>query len=69
MPKRIALGAGSVWVSGNRINNAGGESRGIVARIDRRTAKIVARVSLGKPAADGILVSNGLVWVAAPPTA
>jgi DNA-binding SARP family transcriptional activator/DNA-binding beta-propeller fold protein YncE len=69
MPKRIALGAGSVWVSGNRINNAGGESRGIVVRIDRRTAKIVARVSLGKPAADGILVRNGLVWVAAPPTA
>ncbi len=69
-PKRVALGAGSVWVTGYRWSNHIDSSRGgTVIRIDPNTDRIVARIQLGNVAADGIIVSHGLVWVAVPPSA
>jgi DNA-binding SARP family transcriptional activator len=69
-PKRVALGAGSVWVTGYRwSNHIDGSKGGIVIRIDPNNDRIVARIQLGNVAADGIIVSHGLVWVAVPPSA
>jgi len=69
-PKRVVLGAGSVWVSGYRWSDHIRSSRGgMVIRIDPATNDIAARISLGDVATDGILVSHGLVWVAVPPSA
>jgi DNA-binding SARP family transcriptional activator/DNA-binding beta-propeller fold protein YncE len=62
--KRVALGAGSVWVTGYRSTRGGA-----VLRIDPRENAVVATIPLGNVATDGILVSHGLVWVAAPPSA
>src|SRR5262249_54827398 len=70
IPKRVVLGAGSVWVSGNlHWEGRGREQDGAVLRIDPRTNRIVDRVLLGDVAADGIVVAHGLVWVAVPPSA
>jgi len=67
-PKRVVLGAGSVWVTGYRWANHLDASRGgTVLRIDPSTDRVVARIPLGDVAPDGILVSHGRVWVAAPP--
>ncbi len=69
-PKRVALGEGSVWVSGYRWSNHLDASRGgMVIRIDPSTNRIVARIPLGNVAADGLIVNRGLVWVAVPPSA
>ncbi|HEY2372622.1 MAG TPA: BTAD domain-containing putative transcriptional regulator [Gaiellaceae bacterium] len=69
-PQRVALGAGSVWVSGFRSSNhITTANDGEVVRVDPRTNRIIARIRLGDVAADGILVSHGLVWVAVPPSA
>jgi DNA-binding SARP family transcriptional activator len=69
-PKRVTLGAGSVWVSGFRSSNhVTAANDGEVIRVDPRTNRIVVRIPLGDVAADGILVSHGLVWVAVPPSA
>jgi DNA-binding SARP family transcriptional activator/DNA-binding beta-propeller fold protein YncE len=66
-PIRIALGAGSVWVTGLRVLSSSGATVGAtVLRIDPRTDRIVARVPLRTRAVDGIVVSHGLVWVAVP---
>jgi hypothetical protein len=56
-------------VAGNRSSKNGIETGGMVIRIDPTTDRIVARILLGNVAADGLVVSHGLVWVAAPPTA
>ena len=70
IPKRVVLGAGSVWVTGNRRSNGHGrEHGGTVLRIDPDTNRIGDRIFLGDVAADGITVSHGLVWVAVPPSA
>lgn len=66
-PMRIALGAGSVWVTGLRVLSSSGKSvDATVLRIDLTTNRIVARISLHTDAVDGILVSHDLVWVAVP---
>jgi len=66
-PMRIALGAGSVWVTGLRVLSSSGKSvDATVLRIDPATNRIVARISLHTHAVDGIVVSHGLVWVAVP---
>jgi DNA-binding SARP family transcriptional activator/DNA-binding beta-propeller fold protein YncE len=69
-PKRVVIGAGSVWVTGYTWSNGHGSSRGgTVIRIDPETNRIRDRILLGDLAADGIIVSHGLVWVAVPPSA
>ena len=66
-PWRIAVGAGAVWVTGYRMTRRG--SRGArVIRIDPATNRVVAQIRLGTQAADGIIVSHGLIWVAVPPS-
>ena len=69
-PKRVALGAGSVWVTGYKWSNGHGSvTGGTVIRVDPETNRIRRRIPLGDLAADGIIVSHGLVWVAVPPSA
>jgi DNA-binding beta-propeller fold protein YncE len=69
-PKRVVLGAGSVWVTGYTWSNGHGRARGgTVIRVDPDTNTIGDRILLGDLAADGIAVSHGLVWVAVPPSA
>jgi DNA-binding SARP family transcriptional activator/DNA-binding beta-propeller fold protein YncE len=68
-PIRIALGAGSVWVTALRVLSYSGSSvEATVFRIDLATNRIVARIRLRTRAVDGIVVSHGLVWVAVPPS-
>ena len=68
--KRVLLGAGSVWVTGYRWSNGVDRSRGgTVIRVDPDTNRIVARIGLGDLAANGMVVSRGLLWVAVPPSA
>jgi DNA-binding beta-propeller fold protein YncE len=68
-PERILLDDHAVWVSGYRWSDHRERSKGgLVLRIDPHTNQIVARIPLGDVAADGILVSRGLVWVAVSPT-
>jgi len=69
-PNRVTLGAGSVWVTGDRWSDGRGSSTGgTVIRVDPETNRIRDRIPLGDLAADGIVVSHGLVWVAVPPSA
>jgi DNA-binding SARP family transcriptional activator len=66
-PLRIAIGAGSVWVTAQRVESSSGQSSdATVFRIDPVTNRIVARIPLHTRAVDGIVVSHGLVWVAIP---
>lgn len=66
-PIRIALGAGSVWVTALRVLSDRGRSvDATVFRIDRATDRIVDRIPLHTNAVDGIIVSHGQVWVAVP---
>lgn len=66
-PMRIALGAGSVWVTALRVLTTSGASvDATVFRIDPATNRIVARIPLRTRAVDGIIVSHGLVWAAIP---
>jgi YVTN family beta-propeller protein len=70
LPWRVAIGAGSVWVTGYRITNARTRSStdAEVLRIDPETNRLATRIPLGADAANGIVVSHGLVWVAVPPS-
>jgi DNA-binding SARP family transcriptional activator/DNA-binding beta-propeller fold protein YncE len=66
-PLRIALGAGSVWVTAQRVlSDSGSSVEATVFRIDPETNRIVARIPLHTRAVDGIVVTHGLVWVAVP---
>jgi DNA-binding SARP family transcriptional activator/DNA-binding beta-propeller fold protein YncE len=66
-PIRVALGAGSVWVTAERVLSwEGATVDATVFRIDPATNRIVARIPLHTRAVDGIVVSHGLVWVAVP---
>jgi DNA-binding SARP family transcriptional activator/DNA-binding beta-propeller fold protein YncE len=66
-PIRVALGAGSVWVSAERVLSEHGTTvDATVFRIDPKTNRIVARIPLRTGAVDGIIVSHGLVWAAIP---
>jgi YVTN family beta-propeller protein len=68
-PVRIALGAGSVWVTAERVlSSSGATVDATVFRIDPATNRIVARIPLRTRAVDGIVVSHGLVWAAVPPS-
>jgi DNA-binding SARP family transcriptional activator len=70
LPWRVAIGEGSVWVTGYRVTDARTRSStdAEVLRIDPGTNRLAARIPLGARAADGIVVSDGLVWVAVPPS-
>ncbi len=66
-PLRVTLGEGSVWITAQRMLSASGASaEATVFRIDPKTNRIAARISLRTRAVDGILVSHGAVWVAVP---
>jgi DNA-binding SARP family transcriptional activator/DNA-binding beta-propeller fold protein YncE len=68
-PMRIALGAGSVWVTALRVLSSSGSSvDATVFRIHPATNHIVARIPLRTRAVDGIVVSHGHVWAAIPPS-
>jgi DNA-binding SARP family transcriptional activator len=68
-PIRVALGAGSVWVSAERVLSYDGASvDATVFRVDPATNRIVARIPLHTRAVDGIIVNHGLVWAAVPPS-
>ena len=68
-PIRVALGAGSVWVTAERVLSWDGATvDAAVFRIDPSTNRIVARIPLRTRAVDGIIISHGLVWVAVPPS-
>jgi DNA-binding SARP family transcriptional activator len=68
-PVRIALGAGSVWVTAEHVLSARGATvHATVFRIDPASNRIVARIPLGTSAVDGVIVSHGLVWAAVPPS-
>jgi DNA-binding SARP family transcriptional activator len=68
-PIRVALGAGSVWVTAARVLDWGGSTAdATVFRIDPATNRIIERIPLHTRAVDGIIVSHGLVWTAVPPS-
>jgi DNA-binding SARP family transcriptional activator len=68
-PIRVALGAGSVWVTAERVLSFQGSTvDAAVLRIDPATNRIVGRIGLHTSAVDGIIVSHGLVWAAVPPS-
>src|SRR5262249_38660641 len=61
IPKRVVLADGAVWVTGNLRSSRGRETRGVVLRVDPDTNRIDARIPLGDVAADGLVVSHGLL--------
>jgi DNA-binding SARP family transcriptional activator len=66
-PIRVALGAGSVWVTAERVLSSDGSTvDAAVLRIDPARNRIVGRIALHTSAVDGIVVSHGLVWAAVP---
>jgi hypothetical protein len=68
-PIRIVLGAGSVWVTAERVLSSDGATvEATVFRIDPATNRVADRIPLRTRAVDGIVVSHGLVWVAVPPS-
>jgi DNA-binding SARP family transcriptional activator/DNA-binding beta-propeller fold protein YncE len=70
-PRRILLAPGAVWVTGARRTNYGNfrSAGGMIVRIDPETNRVVAEIPLGDVAADGLVLSRGLLWVAVPPYA
>jgi DNA-binding SARP family transcriptional activator/DNA-binding beta-propeller fold protein YncE len=68
-PMRVALGAGSVWITAERVRAwDGATDNATVFRVDPATNRIVDRIPLHTRAVDGIIVSHGLVWAAVPPS-
>ena len=64
--RRVATGAGYVWVTSGRNDEEGIPHPGVLTKIDPGTNAIVATIALGfRP--DGVAVSNDLVWVAIAP--
>jgi DNA-binding SARP family transcriptional activator/DNA-binding beta-propeller fold protein YncE len=66
--RRVATGAGYAWVtSGTYQGEAGAPpGGGVLSKIDPHTNRVVATIKLGfRP--DGVIVANGLVWVAVAP--
>jgi streptogramin lyase len=55
VPSLVALGAGAGWVA---------TGRGVVARIDRASNRVVALIKLPGQGAEGIAVAGRIVWVA-----
>jgi hypothetical protein len=68
-PIRVALGAGAVWVTAERVTSYSGSTvDATVFRIDPTSNRIVATIPLQTRAVDGIIVSHGRVWAAVPPS-
>ena len=68
-PIRVVLGAGSVWVTAERVlSSDGATTDATVFRIDSKSGNVVDRIALNTRAVDGIIVSHGRVWVAVPPS-
>ena len=68
-PIRVALGAGSVWVTAERVlSYEGATVKATVFRVDAATGRIVARIPLHTRAVDGVVVSHEFVWAAVPPS-
>jgi DNA-binding SARP family transcriptional activator len=66
--RRVATGAGYVWVTSGTYQGEPGvpAGPGVLSKIDPRTNRVVATIELGfRP--DGVIVANGLVWVAVAP--
>ena len=64
--RRVAAGAGYVWVTSGRNEDEKARRAGVLSKIDPRTNGIVATIPLGfRP--DGVAVANDLVWVAIAP--
>jgi len=67
-PTTSATGAGYVWVTSGTYQGEPGvpATGGVLSKIDPRTNRIVATIKLGfRP--DGVVVANGLVWIAVAP--
>jgi DNA-binding SARP family transcriptional activator len=68
-PMRVALGAGSVWITAERVRSwDGATDHATVFRVDPATNRIVDRIPLHTRAVDGIIVGHGRVWAAVPPS-
>lgn len=66
--RRVATGAGYVWATSGTYQGEPGvpPSGGVLSKIDPHTDRVVATIKLGfRP--DGVIVANGLVWVAVAP--
>jgi DNA-binding beta-propeller fold protein YncE len=66
--RRIATGAGYVWVTSGTYHGEPGvpSGGGVLSKIDPHTNRVVASIKLGfRP--DGVIVANNLVWVAVAP--
>ena len=58
--RRVATGAGHVWVTSGRNEEEKARRLGVLSKIDPRTNNIVATIPLGfRP--DGVVVANDLV--------
>jgi streptogramin lyase len=55
LPSLVAVGAGAGWVA---------TGRGVVARIDAASNRVVAVIKLAGPGPEGIAVAGRIVWVA-----
>jgi YVTN family beta-propeller protein len=66
--RRVAVGAGYVWVTSGTYHGEPGvpATGGSLSKIDPDTNRVIATVKLGfRP--DGVIVNDGLVWVAVAP--
>jgi DNA-binding SARP family transcriptional activator/DNA-binding beta-propeller fold protein YncE len=66
--RRVATGAGYVWVTSGTYQGEPGvpSGGGVLSKIDPRTNRVVSTIKIGfRP--DGVVVANGLVWVAVAP--
>ena len=66
--RRVATGAGYVWVTSGTYQGEPGvpAGGGVLSKIDPRTNRVVSTIKIGfRP--DGVVVANGLVWIAVAP--
>jgi DNA-binding beta-propeller fold protein YncE len=63
-PGGVAVAFGSVWVANGptEVGNGGGAGRNTLWRIDRRSARTVAKIAVAQP--HELAVAAGAVWVA-----
>jgi len=66
--RRVATGAGYVWVTSGTYQGEPGvpAGGGVLSKIDPRTNRVLSTIKIGfRP--DGVVVANGLVWIAVAP--
>jgi DNA-binding SARP family transcriptional activator len=66
--RRVATGAGYVWVTSGTYEGEPGvpAGGGVLSKIDPRSNRVVSTIKVGfRP--DGVVVANGLVWIAVAP--